>query len=141
MGRFYKFLTTSESHVHSGFDVTTNTKIIREEHDILELQAEFGGVVFKGKLLVVVGYSMINEIASDEVYQYDFCLKNWNRLSKMNVAPYDFACVEVNGLVYAVGGYGVDNNILVSVEVYDPDNDKWTLIESLYHPRYTCFDC
>lgn len=59
----------------------------------------------------------------------------------MNVARYDFACAEVKGMVYAVGGYGMDGNSLSSVEVYNPDTDKWTLIESLRRPRWGCFAC
>lgn len=59
----------------------------------------------------------------------------------MNVARFDFACAEVNGLVYIVGGHGADGNSLSSVEMYDPDTDKWTLIESLRRPRWGCFAC
>lgn len=59
----------------------------------------------------------------------------------MNVARYDFACAEVNGLVYAVGGYGENGDSLSSAEVYDPDTDKWTVIESLRRPRWGCFAC
>lgn len=59
----------------------------------------------------------------------------------MNVARYDFACAEVNGMVYAVGGYGMDGESLSSAEVYNPDDDKWTLIESLRRPRWGCFAC
>lgn len=59
----------------------------------------------------------------------------------MNVARYDFACAEVNGLVYVVGGYGAEGESLSSAEVYDPDASKWTLIESLRRPRYGCFAC
>lgn len=59
----------------------------------------------------------------------------------MNVARYDFACAEVNGKIYAVGGYGMDGESLSSAEVYDPDTDKWNLIESLRRPRWGCFAC
>ncbi|KAJ1407358.1 Kelch-type beta propeller [Sesbania bispinosa] len=106
-------------------------------------KAEFGVVVLNGKLLVMAGYSLIDgtAFASAEVYQYDSCLNSWSRLSDMNVARYDFACAEVNGLVYAVGGYGENGDSLSSAEVYDPDTDKWTLIESLRRPRWGCFAC
>lgn len=66
---------------------------------------------------------------------------SWGTLPDMNVARYDFACAEVNGLVYAVGGYGADGESLSSAEVYDPDASKWTLIESLRRPRWGCFAC
>ncbi|MBA0834581.1 hypothetical protein Goarm_006921, partial [Gossypium armourianum] len=65
----------------------------------------------------------------------------WSRLADLNVARADFACAEVNGKVYVVGGYGVEGESLSTVEVYDPDTDKWTLIESLRRPRWGCFAC
>lgn len=65
----------------------------------------------------------------------------WSKLANLNVARYDFACAEVNGMVYAVGGYGMDGGSLSSAEVYNPDDDKWTLIESLRRPRWGCFAC
>ncbi|KAJ8758867.1 hypothetical protein K2173_002646 [Erythroxylum novogranatense] len=107
------------------------------------LKAGFGVVVLPGKLLIVAGYSVIDGTcsASADVYEYDSCLNSWSKLSNMNVARYDFACAEVDGKIYAVGGYGMDGDSLSSVEVYDPDSDKWTLIESLRRPRWGCFAC
>ncbi|XP_062110652.1 F-box/kelch-repeat protein At1g67480 [Humulus lupulus] len=103
----------------------------------------FGVVVLNGKLLVVAGYSVINGVvfASPDVYQYDSCLNSWSKLADMNVARYDFASAEVNGKVYAVGGYGIDGNSLSSAEVYDPETNSWSIIESLRRPRWGCFAC
>ncbi|KAJ9709831.1 hypothetical protein PVL29_001347 [Vitis rotundifolia] len=103
----------------------------------------FGVVVLNGKLLVMAGYSVVGGTASAsaDVYQYDSCLNSWSKLANMNVARNDFACAEVNGMVYAVGGYGADGDSLSSAEMYDADADKWILIESLRRPRYGCFAC
>uniref|UniRef100_A0A6N2MBV9 F-box domain-containing protein n=1 Tax=Salix viminalis TaxID=40686 RepID=A0A6N2MBV9_SALVM len=105
------------------------------------VKAEFGVVVLYGKLLVMAGYSVIDGTASAsaDVYEYDSCLNSWRKLASMNVARYEFACAEVNGKVYVVGGYGVDGDSLSSVEMYNPDTDKWILIESLRRPRRGCF--
>ncbi|TXG56063.1 hypothetical protein EZV62_017376 [Acer yangbiense] len=107
------------------------------------VKAGFGVVVVDGKLLVMAGYSATGgtDSASSDVYKYDSCLNSWSKLASMNVARYDFACAEVNGIVYAVGGYGMDGESLSSAEAYDPDTDKWTLIESLRRPRWGCFAC
>lgn len=107
------------------------------------VKAGFGVVVLNGKLLVMAGYSVIDGTGSAlaDVYEYDSCLNSWSKLSDMNVARYDFACAEVNGKVYAVGGNGIDGDSLSSVEMYDPDTEKWTLIESLRRPRWGCFAC
>ncbi|KAJ7945539.1 F-box/kelch-repeat protein [Quillaja saponaria] len=106
-------------------------------------KAGFGVVVLNGKLLVMGGYSVADGTRSGlaDIYQYDSCLNSWSRLANMNVGRYDFACTEVNGMVYAVGGYGMDGDSLSCAEVYDPDTDKWTLIESLRRPRWGCFAC
>ncbi|KAG9147245.1 hypothetical protein Leryth_017992 [Lithospermum erythrorhizon] len=103
----------------------------------------FGLVVLNRKLLVIAGYSLENgnPCASEDVYQYDSYLNSWTKLAKMNLARYDFACAEVNGMVFAVGGYGVDGESLSCSEMYDPVSNKWTIIESLRRPRYGCFAC
>ncbi|KAI3970273.1 hypothetical protein MKX01_023920 [Papaver californicum] len=105
------------------------------------VKAGFVVVVLNGKLLVMGGYLLSDGTGcvSAEVHQYDSCLNRWSTLAAMNVARYDFACAEVNGVVYAVGGYGVDGVSLSSAEVYDPETNIWTLIESLRRPRWGCF--
>ncbi|KZV15217.1 F-box/kelch-repeat protein [Dorcoceras hygrometricum] len=119
----------------------------RKHHQLPQMPgpviAGFGVVVLNGKLLVIAGYSVVDGTQSvlADVYQYDSCLNSWSRLTCMNVARYDFACAEVNGLVYVVGGCGKDGGSLSSAEIYDPDTDKWTVIESLRHPRWGCFAC
>lgn len=105
------------------------------------LKIGFGVVVLDGKLLVMAGCTVSDGVASAtaDVYQYESCLNSWSKLASMNVARYDFACAEVDGMVYAVGGYGEDGESLSSAEVYDPETNKWTLIESLRRPRWGCF--
>ncbi|KAL5539655.1 hypothetical protein UlMin_044341 [Ulmus minor] len=107
------------------------------------LKFGFGVVVLNGKLLVLAGYSLINgaAVASPDVYQYDSCLNSWSKLADLNVARYDFACAQVNGMVYVVGGYGRDGNSLPSAEVYNPETNSWSLISSLRRPRWGCFAC
>lgn len=79
-----------------------------------------------------------------KIFSYDFLATNdfrWSMLAKMKVARHDFACTEVNGMIYAVGGYGSDGESLSIAEVYDPNMNEWTLIENLRRPRYGCFAC
>ncbi|XP_077250307.1 F-box/kelch-repeat protein At1g67480-like [Tasmannia lanceolata] len=119
-----------------------------KEHQLLPpmpgpVKASFGVVVLDGKLLVMGGHLVDagNGCVSADVYQYDSRLNRWSMLAKMNVARYDFACAEVGGVVYAVGGFGADSESLSSAEMYDPDTNKWTLVESLRRPRWGCFAC
>jgi hypothetical protein len=59
----------------------------------------------------------------------------------MNVARRDFACAEVNGLIYVAGGLGTGGESLSSVEAYNPQQNTWTPIQSLRRPRWGCFAC
>ncbi|ERN10003.1 hypothetical protein AMTR_s00013p00230800 [Amborella trichopoda] len=107
-------------------------------------KSAFGVVVLDGKLLVIAGYvteGSGTKGVSSEVYQYDSRLNRWSALANLNIARYDFACAEVGGAVYVVGGYDEDGESLSSAEVYDPDHNSWTLIESLRRPRWGCFAC
>ncbi|KAK8949479.1 F-box/kelch-repeat protein [Platanthera zijinensis] len=103
----------------------------------------FCTVVFDGRLLIIGGLSKDGGAASvsADVHQYDARLNRWSMLAKMKVGRYDFACSEVNGMIYAVGGYGSNGDGLSVAEVYDPDKNEWTLIEDLRRPRYGCFAC
>lgn len=105
------------------------------------LKSGFGVAVVDGKLLIVGGYSVAGGFGavSAEVYQYDSCLNSWSKLRNMNEARCSFACAEVNGMVYAVGGYRADGNIIGSAEAFDTNTGKWTPIESLRLPRGGCF--
>ncbi|XP_039821669.1 F-box/kelch-repeat protein At1g67480-like [Panicum virgatum] len=106
-------------------------------------KAGFGVVVVDGKLFVMAGYAADHgkEFVSDEVYCYDACLNRWTALAKMNVARCDFAYAEVNGVIYAAGGFGPDGDSLSSVEAYNPPQNKWILMQSLRRPRWGCFAC
>ncbi|XP_047062698.1 F-box/kelch-repeat protein At1g67480-like [Lolium rigidum] len=104
-------------------------------------KAGFGVVVLHGNLYVVAGYAAVygKDYVSDEVYQYDARLNRWGALAKLNFARRDFACAEVNGIIYVAGGFGSGCNSLSSVEAYDPQQNRWTLIENLRRPRSGCF--
>ncbi|ONK77234.1 uncharacterized protein A4U43_C02F4460 [Asparagus officinalis] len=69
------------------------------------IKAGFGVTVVNGKLLIMAGYSVDIGTAcvSADVYQYDCRLNSWSTLAKMNIARFDFACTEVNGLIYVAG--------------------------------------
>ncbi|CAL5032598.1 unnamed protein product [Urochloa decumbens] len=106
-------------------------------------KAGFGVVVLDGKLFVMAGYAADHgkDFVSDEVYLYDACMNRWTALARMIVARRDFACAEVNGMIYVAGGFGPNGNSLSSVEAYNLQQNKWTVIQSLRRPRWGCFAC
>ncbi|KAM0831856.1 hypothetical protein ACQ4PT_065261 [Festuca glaucescens] len=65
--------------------------------------------------------------------------KLWGALARLNFARRDFACTKVNSIIYVAGGFGSGGNSLSSVEAYDPQKNRWTLIDNLRRPRSGCF--
>ncbi|XP_055341972.1 kelch-like protein 3 [Paramacrobiotus metropolitanus] len=60
--------------------------------------------------------------------------KEWRRLTSMRIWRYSVAYATLNGGIYAVGGYAQDSasmQPLTSVEVYDPNDDSWSVVASL----------
>ncbi|VAH84068.1 unnamed protein product [Triticum turgidum subsp. durum] len=115
-------------------------------------KAGFGVVVLDGKLIVIAGYAADHgkECVSDEVYQYDCFLNSvqiQNNTQVLNILPnvgpthLSSDSAEVNGVIYVAGGFGPSGDSLSSVEVYDPEQNKWTLIGGLRRPRWGCFGC
>ena len=75
---------------------------------------------------------VIREVYGDEVSSvqkrvdcYDPASNTWSKAADLNIARMEHALVSLHGKLYAIGGryYGdID-----TVEVYDPDRDKWTV--------------
>lgn len=107
------------------------------------VKAGFGTVAVNGKLLIMAGYSVDigTECVSNDVYEYDCLLNSWTKLASMATPRFDFACTELNGLIYVIGGYSSTGDSLSSVEVYDPQTNKWAPAPSLHRPRWGCFAC
>jgi N-acetylneuraminic acid mutarotase len=60
----------------------------------------------------------------------------WQTLAPMRNARKDFACAVLNGQIYAIGGIGVIDRIVVpTTEVYDPFTNTWSVTGSLPNPR------
>ena len=52
---------------------------------------------------------------------------SWSSVTSMNIARRDCVLVPVGDSLLAVGGIDKDDNFIASVEVYNPDNDSWTV--------------
>ena len=61
---------------------------------------------------------------------YDTNTNTWSQVANMNIARSDHSMASLHGRLYAIGGRNDnDNGYVDSVEVYDPDNDSWTLLQ------------
>ena len=55
---------------------------------------------------------------------YDLNTNTWSYVAKMNTPRSGHCLVSIYGRLYAIGGQNVD-----SIEVYDPENNTWTLLQ------------
>jgi len=63
-------------------------------------------------------------------------MADWSTKSPMLTARTQFACVDVNGKIYVLGGRDkVNGNIISTIEVYDPTADTWTELNPMPNPR------
>ena len=102
--------------------------------------AELGNFVF-----VAGGYDRQTWCSSPAFYRYNPRDRAWGRLASMNAPRVSFALCSAPKGLYAVAGIehiveaGHDHeNILASVEFYDPELGEWTFIPSL---PCGCFRC
>ena len=55
---------------------------------------------------------------------YDLDTNMWSQIANMNIERSGHSLVSLHGKLFAIGGEEVD-----SVEVYDPDNNTWALLQ------------
>ena len=60
----------------------------------------------------------------------------WVPLASMPTARQEVAVAELNGRVFVVGGFGLDNDPVATVEVYDPAVDRWETRGALPAPTH-----
>lgn len=66
---------------------------------------------------------------------FDPATGQWRDIAPMRVGRLFHALAAHDGRLYAIGGYGVRDPFLASVEVYDPATDAWTALPDMPTPR------
>lgn len=56
-------------------------------------------------------------------------------LQPMHFARYNYSAAIMNGKIYVAGGRNGSGSPLISVECYDPVEDKWIEVSNMNHPR------
>jgi hypothetical protein len=69
------------------------------------------------------------------VEEYDPVTDTWIQKADMITPRYYLAADAANGLIYAVGGYDINNNALATVELYVPERDVWLDVMDMPTPR------
>ena len=58
----------------------------------------------------------------------------------MATARADFGLFELDGCMYAAGGYNGDDGAIAEVEMYDPISASWSAVSSMNQKRFA-FGC
>ena len=62
--------------------------------------------------------------------------RTWQNMAPMPTARTGVSAVEMDGMVYVMGGIDENDNILDVVEIYNPETDSWNIGPNLRTARY-----
>lgn len=110
--------------------ITDSLKIARHGHTATKL--------LDGRVLVAGGFSYIQkELSECEIY--DPAVKEWTEVAPLNIARYNHSATLLpSGKVLVTGGLNYaspTNPWLNSCELYDPVENTWTIVDSLFVPH------
>ncbi|KAG2318762.1 hypothetical protein Bca4012_055052 [Brassica carinata] len=87
-----------------------------------------GGIYYEGKSARV----------SANVYEFNPATNRWTKLADMNIPRCGFEYAVVDGLLYVIRGFTAHGDKLLSLEVYNPKTNKWSLMDCPYRPSPSC---
>ncbi|XP_018448295.1 putative F-box/kelch-repeat protein At1g27420 [Raphanus sativus] len=73
---------------------------------------------------------------SANVHEFNPATNRWRKLADMNIPRHNFACAEVEGLLYVIRGYSADDVSILNAEVYNPKTNKWSLMDCPHRPNF-----
>ena len=121
-GNWYKLSKPKDDPCKQQRDTAIVSKITNYQ---LSKRSWPGAAALNGKVYVAGGGHRDGSgqiLKSVECYDHD--TETWSEVANMNFARTSFSLLSLRGRLYAMGGDGVG-----SVEVYDPDNNSWTVLE------------
>ena len=94
----------------------------------------FSAEAVNGKIYVIGGCPIgmnANQVFGNggvlsTIEEYDPMLGKWTKRADMPIARMFLTTSVVNGKIYAIGGYNIDDGNISTVEEYDPMRDTWT---------------
>jgi len=94
-----------------------------------------GAVVHDAHIVWVAGGFNKDHTVLNSVIKYDYILEKWVRMANMNVPRALHGLSALDGRIYAVAGFDGARRV-ESVEVYDPEDNKWTFVAPLHTPLH-----
>ncbi|XP_067684549.1 kelch-like protein 12 [Haliotis asinina] len=101
-----------------------------------DCRSNYAAVVCQGNLYVIGGderFSQMEIFPSAIMCMFDPTENKWVTRASMMEPRARFDAVEMNGYIYAVGGF--NNRRLRSVERYDPRSNSWTYVAAMNKER------
>mmetsp|Transcript_6563 Transcript_6563/g.5899 ORF Transcript_6563/g.5899 Transcript_6563/m.5899 type:complete len:264 (+) Transcript_6563:570-1361(+) len=93
-------------------------------------------VSLDSKLYVLGGYNIEkpkengeeNEIVLKHCERYDMTKGTWEKIADLNLPRALFSCIIYDGVLHVLGGYVGGQKRTRTIEKYDPEQNKWTLL-------------
>ena len=115
------------------FFVNSNTKFVNFSNHFHNYFFRFSAVVANGKIFVIGG---IYGNTFCEVLDLEESPNQWKNISSMRYPRFGCAAAVFNNQIIVSGGYDGHGRVTTSTEIYDIENDSWTLAENMKIPRW-----
>ncbi|CAK8685735.1 unnamed protein product [Clavelina lepadiformis] len=99
-----------------------------------EKRGLFASALLDGLVYCAGGYNNTDRLSSCESYNPEE--RKWSSIRNINKKRGQLALISARGLLYALGGLGIDSYATNTAECYDPRNGKWEYIPPMKTCRY-----
>ena len=86
---------------------------------------EFGICVFNSEALLIAGGSGNDFDATNNCFLFNTNTKTFKEISNMKTKRWGHALVNVEGIVYSIGGQKEKHKLLNTIETFDPVTEQW----------------
>ena len=100
----------------------------KETKSMNEKRKLFAAVACNSFIYAIGGYDGDTDTTHKSVEKYDVARSDWSLVSSMDVERRLHAACVLNGTIYVVGGKNANNEIVKTIECYNPAADEWTVV-------------
>lgn len=142
----FTFFTPTDERLVVVYKEAANKGFCMEElmYGGLDTEFEHTNQAVIGNFLFAAGGYSRKYCSSDRMFRYDPRFREWTELASMSEPRVSFAMCSSDTKLFAIGGVNhivlegdiEMDNILSSVEMYDPDDNSWVPLTPLVHGSY-----
>ena len=128
---------SGEDDVHTLFEfdpISNECNKLSKATQLMSRIEDFGMCVCRGLVYIIGGRS--NRVVSRQVVCYNRISDKWSRRADMLEERCQMSAGVINGELYAVGGVNQHDQMVSSVQKYNPDTNEWHLVTPMNIPRY-----